>query len=115
MLKNKVIESSTSPYTLNIVILRKKNEVCKGIKRMCINYAFLNEVIKKDSKPILIIKEYLLFFYKVKWLTVFDLELAYQQILLTKRSQKYTAFLIVYGLYQFQVMSFDLVNISAIF
>ncbi len=44
---------------------------------MCINYAPLNEVIKKDSGPISIIKEYLLLFHEVKWLTVLDLASAY--------------------------------------
>ncbi len=54
--------------------------------RICINYTSLNEVIEKNSRPILIIKEYLLLFHRVKWLTVLDLALAYWQILLTKRS-----------------------------
>ena len=110
MLKNGVIEPSTSPYTFNIVIVGKKNRVNKGMDRMCINYASLNEVTEKDSGPIPIIKEYLSLFYGVKWLTVLDLASAYWQILLTKRSQKYTAFLTAYGLYQFQVMPFGLVN-----
>ena len=66
---------------------------------MCINYAPLNEVTEKDSGPIPIIKKYLLLFHKVKWLTVLDLASAYWQILLIKRSRKYTAFLTAYGLY----------------
>ncbi len=53
---------------------------------MCINYAPLNEVTEKDSGPISIIKEYLLLFHEVKWLTVLDLVSAYWQILLMKRS-----------------------------
>jgi len=44
---------------------------------MCINYASLNEVTEKDSGPILIIKEYLSLFYKVKWLIVLDLASVY--------------------------------------
>src|SRR6266540_519348 len=87
MLKNGVIEPSTSPYAFNIVIVVKKDRAGEGMDRMCINYAPLNEVIEKDSGPILIIKEYLSLFYRVKWLTVLDLISAYWQILLTKRSQ----------------------------
>ncbi len=83
--------------------------------RMCINYAPLNEVSEKDSDPISIIKEYLSLFHEVKWLTVLDLTSAYWQILLTKRSWKYTAFLTAYRLYQFRVMLFGLVNILATF
>src|SRR6266498_1994788 len=115
MLKNGVIEPSTSSYAFNIVIVGKKDGAGEGINRMCINYAPLNEVTEKDSGPIPIIKEYLALFHGVKWLTVLDLASAYWQILLTKRSRKYTAFLTVYGLYQFRVMLFGLVNASAIF
>ncbi len=99
MLKNGVIEPSTSPYAFNIVIVGKKDGAGEGMDRMCINYAPLNEVTEKDSGPIPIIKEYLSLFYEVKWLTVLDLASAYWQILLTKISRKYTAFLTTYGLY----------------
>src|SRR6266498_3672360 len=110
MLKNRVIEPSISPYVFNIVIVEKKDKAGKGMDRMCINYAPLNKITKKDNEPILIIKEYLSLFHEVKWLTVLDLASAYWQILLTKRSQKYIAFLTTYGLYQFKVMPFKLVN-----
>src|SRR6266542_2879756 len=115
MLKNGVIEPSTSPYAFNIVIVEKKDGAGKRIDRMCINYASLNEVIEKDSESIPIIKEYLSLFYGVKWLTVLDLTSAYWQILLTKRSRKYTTFLTAYGLYQFKVIPFGLVNAPATF
>ena len=115
MLKNEVIELSTSPYAFNIVIIRKKNGVGEEMNRICINYAPLNKVTEKDSRPIPIIKEYLSLFYGVKWLTVLDLASVYWQILLTKRSRKYTAFLTAYGLYQFRVMPFRLVNVPATF
>ncbi len=110
MLKNRVIEPSISPYTFNIVIVRKKDRAGEGMDRMCINYAPLNEVMEKNSRPIPIIKEYLSLFHGVKWLTILDLASAYWQILLTKRSRKYIAFLIVYELYQFKVIPFGLVN-----
>ena len=99
MLKNRVIESSISPYTFNIVIVRKKDRAGEEMDRMYINYTPLNKVTEKDSGPILIIKEYLLLFHEVKQLTVLDLASVYWQILLTKRSQKYTVFLTAYGLY----------------
>ncbi len=84
MLKNRVIKPSTSPYAFNIVIVEKKDGADKGMDRICINYASLNEVTKKNSEPIPIIKKYLLLFHGVKWLTVLDLTSAYWQILLTK-------------------------------
>ncbi len=63
MLKNEVIEPSTSSYAFNIIIVGKKDGTGKGMDRMCINYAPFNEVTEKDSEPILIIKEYLLLFH----------------------------------------------------
>ncbi len=77
MLKNRVIELSTSPYTFNIVIVRKRDEAGEGMDRMCINYTPLNKIIKKNNGSIFIIKEYLSLFYRVKWLTVLDLTLVY--------------------------------------
>ena len=115
MLKNGIIEPSTSPYAFNIVIVGKKDRAGEGMNRMCINYTSLNEVTEKDSGPIPIIKEYLSLFHGVKWLTVLDLASAYWQILLTKRSRKYIAFLTAYGLYQFKVMPFGLVIAPATF
>ncbi len=99
MLKNGVIEPSTSPYAFNIVIVGKKDGAGEGMDRICINYTPLNEVTEKDSGPISIIKEYLSLFHEVKWLIMLDLASAYWQILLTKKSQKYTTFLTIYGLY----------------
>ena len=85
------------------------------MNRIYINYVSLNEITEKNSGPILIIKEYLSLFHRVKWLTILNLVSVYWQILLTKRSWKYTAFLIAYELYQFRVMPFGLINASAIF
>ncbi len=77
MLKNGVIELSTSLYAFNIVIVEKKDRVNKGMNRMCINYAPFNEVTEKNSGSIPIIKEYLSLFHEVKWLTVLNLASAY--------------------------------------
>src|SRR6266496_5246121 len=65
MLKNEVIEPSTSPYAFNIVIVGKKDGAGEGMDRMCINYGSLNDVTEKDSGPIPIIKEYLSLFHGV--------------------------------------------------
>ncbi len=66
MLKNGIIEPLINPYAFNIVIVRKKDGAGEEIDRMCINYAPLNEVTKKNSDPILIIKKYLSLFHRVK-------------------------------------------------
>ncbi len=66
MLKNEVIELSTSSYAFNIVIVGKKDGADERMDRMCINYTPLNEVTEKDSGPIPIIKKYLSLFHGVK-------------------------------------------------
>ncbi len=66
MLKNGVIEPSTSPYAFNIIIVRKKDGAGEGIDRICINYAPFNKITEKDSRPIPIIKEYLSLFHRVQ-------------------------------------------------
>ncbi len=50
MLKNGVIKPLTSPYTFNIIIVRKKDGAGEGMDRMCINYTPLNKVTEKDSE-----------------------------------------------------------------
>ncbi len=50
MLKNEIIELSISLYAFNIIIVRKKDGISKGINRMYINFALFNEIIKKNSK-----------------------------------------------------------------
>jgi len=66
MLKNEVIESSTSSYAFNIIIVGKKDEAGEGIDRMYINYTPLNKITEKDSGSISIIKEYLSLFHGIK-------------------------------------------------
>jgi len=48
MLKNGVIEESSSPYTFNVVVVGKKDGAGEGIDRLCINYTLLNKVTIPD-------------------------------------------------------------------
>ena len=52
MLKNGVIEESSSPYAFNIVVVRKKDRASEGMDRLCINYAPLNKVTIPDRYPL---------------------------------------------------------------
>ncbi len=77
MLKNEIIESYTNSYAFNIIIVRKKDGAGKEMDRIYINYTLLNKETEKDSGSIPIIKEYLILFHGVKWLTILDLVSAY--------------------------------------
>ena len=48
MLKRTVIELSSSPWSLNVVIVTKKDESI----RFCIDYRVLNSLTKKDAYPL---------------------------------------------------------------
>ncbi len=45
MLQNEVIEESSNSYTFNIIVIRKKDSIKKGIDILYINYVFLNKLI----------------------------------------------------------------------
>src|SRR6266542_5479567 len=44
ILKNSVIEESSSPYAFNVVVVGKKDGAGEGMDRLCINYSSLNKV-----------------------------------------------------------------------
>jgi len=48
MLKNDVIEESSSPYAFNVVVVGKKDGAGEGIDHLCINYTLLNKVTIPD-------------------------------------------------------------------
>ena len=48
MLKNGVIEESSSPYAFNVVVVDKKDGAGEGMDRLCINYALLNKITIPD-------------------------------------------------------------------
>src|SRR6266498_5937618 len=48
MLKNGMIEESSSPYAFNVVVVGKKDGAGEGMDRLCINYASLNKVTIPD-------------------------------------------------------------------
>src|SRR6266511_3970871 len=115
MLKNSVIEESSSPYAFNVVVVGKKDGVGEGMDRLCINYALLNKVTIPDRYPLPNINETCSRFWGSRWFTSLDLALAYWQVLVRKKDRKKTAFKTRNGQYQFRVMPFGLCNAPATF
>ncbi len=115
MLKNGVIEESSSPYVFNVIVVGKKDGAGERMDRLCINYAPLNKVTIPDRYPLLNINETCNRFWKSRWFMSLDLVSAYWQVLVRKKDREKTAFKTRNGQYQFRVMPFRLCNASATF
>ena len=111
MLDNKLIQLSSSSWTSPVVLVRKKN----GKLRFCVDYRKLNTITKKDAYPLSRIDEMLNALAGSTWFFTLDLASGYWQVDIDFRDREKTAFIIRYGIYEFNVMPFGLCNASVIF
>jgi len=112
MLRNDVIEPSSSPWSSPVVIVRKKD----GRPRFCIDFRKVNEVTERDAYPLPQINATLDKLRGAKYLTTLDLQQGYWQIPLAPESRPVTAFTVPgRGLMQFKVMPFGLHSAPATF
>jgi hypothetical protein len=111
LLEKGYIRPSTSPWTTLMLFVEKKD----GTKRMCIDYRSLNEVTVKNKYPLPRIED---LFDQLRGASVFskiDLRSGYQQLRIRPSDVPKTSFITKYGLYEFTVMSFGLMNALAYF
>ena len=85
MLKNGVIKKSRSPYTANVVVVRKKDGEGKGMNRLCVNFGPLNRKTIVDRYSLPIIAELLRLFTGCKYYMVIDLKAVYWQVPIRKQ------------------------------
>jgi hypothetical protein len=98
----KFIRPSSSPWGAPILFVKKKD----GCMRMCVDYRALNEVTIKNKYPLPRIDD------------LFDqlnLRLGYHQLKIKESDIPKTAFVNLYGQFEFTVMSFGLTNAHAYF
>ena len=97
-LKADVIEPSNSPWSSNLLAVRKKS----GETRWCVDWRQLNDLTVKDSYPMPQTTDCLSRLAGSKVFSTLDMSGAFHCIPLTEDSKQYTAFPTPEGLYQFK-------------
>jgi len=110
-LKRGFIRPSKSLTEYSILFVSKKN----GTKQLCVNYRQLNEITRRDSYPLPLIKELQDRLGRAKWFTSLDLKEAYYRVWMKEGEEWKTAFQTRYGHYKYTVMPFGLKNTPATF
>ena len=87
-LRQGIIRPSQSPYTSQVVIVRKKT----GEIHLCMDYHKLNSIMVRDVFPLPRIDEALQAVHSSNWFTSFDLAQGYLQLAMEESDIKKTAF-----------------------
>ena len=112
MLAAEAIRPSQSPFSLNVVIVWKKD----GTKRLCIDFRKLNQRTINDAYAIPRIEDSLHLLAGSKFFTKLDLKAGYWQVELKEEDKAKTAFQVGnIGFYECIRMLFGLCNAPATF
>ena len=94
MVKRKVIQPSTSPWALPILLADKKN----GKIQFCVDFHYLNNVTKKNAYPLPRMDTILGALGNSSYFSSIDLTDAFWSILIQQQDVEKTAFTSKYGL-----------------
>ena len=111
MLRDGVIEPSSSPWSSPIIFVNKKD----GSKRFAVDFRWLNDVTMKCAYPLPLQQELLDRLAGNRYYTALDLKSGFWQVPLHVDDRMKTAFPTHRGLFHFKVMPFGLCNAQATF
>ena len=111
MLAKLAIQPSDSPWSSPIVLVTKTD----GSTRFCMDYRKVNTVTSKDAYPLPRVDDPFGTLAGSKLFSTLDLATGYWQVEVADEVKEKTAFLTPEGLYQFEVMPFELCNALATF
>ena len=107
----KYIKFFTSSTEYSILFVKKSNESL----RSCVNYRKLNAVTVKNRYSISLCKKIFNDVSRARWYTQLNLRNAFNLIRIRKEDEWKTAFKTRYELFEYQMMSFELTNVSTTF
>ena len=111
MEKDSIIQKLESPWSFPVVLVKKKNRKLQ----FCVDFRKLNSTTKKDTYPLPRIDEILDNLGNAKWFTSLDLTSGYWQVEVKEEDKEKTTFITKFGLYEFNIMLFELCNAPSTF
>ena len=112
LLKTNIIRESESPYSSNVVVVRKKDRSI----RLCVDFRKLNDRTIKDAYAIPRVEDSLHILAGAKFFSKLDLRCGYWQVELKEDDKHKTAFQVgTLGFFEFNKMPFGLCNAPATF
>ena len=106
LLKNDIIEHSTSPWSSPVILVQKKD----GTTRFCVDYRRLNQITTKDAFPLPRMDDIYDQLTKATYFSKFDFKSGYFQVPLDEADRPKTAFSTRDGHFQFKVLPQGLTN-----
>ena len=111
LLDNNFIQPSKNAWSSPCILVSKPDKCY----RLCTDYRTVSNATKTNSFPIARIKDCIDKIGNANYITKFDLLKGFWQIPLTERAKEISAFVTSDGLFQYNIMPFDMKNSSATF